>query len=155
MSKASSAIPSSKSGEALYREMRTNFDYSQILWTMQRYNREMTQDKANELLKAFLQWMSLTPANGKDDYVVMFQSPVEEAFHCFVLNTRLYETFCERFLGDFFHHDPLVDEEGPEVERLAWYTVNALEREFGDDLHMELREWRKQLESGQCKVACV
>ena len=155
MSAAVTPVRSGKFGKALYQEMRKDFDYSQIAWTMKRYNSEMSQSRADELLDAFLQWISLVPANGSDKFVVMFQSPVEEAFHSFVLNTRLYSEFCDRFLGVFFHHDPLVDESGPEVERLAWYTVEALEKEFGDALHPELREWRTWLEGENYKVACV
>jgi hypothetical protein len=155
MSQASQAVPSREFGKVLYGRMLKNFDYSQIVWTMKRYNSAMSDDKANALLDAFLQWFSLIPSNREDRYLVMFQSPVEEAFHSFVLNTRLYSEFCAKFLGQFFHHDPLVDESGPEVERLAWYTVRALENEFGNTLQRELKNWRVQLESGEYKVACV
>jgi hypothetical protein len=155
MSATATPLRAAKFGKALYQEMREHFDYSQITWTMKRYNAEMSQNWADELVDAFLQWVSLVPTNQADNFVVMFQSPIEEAFHSFVLNTRLYSEFCERFLGEFFHHDPLVDEAGPEVERLAWYTVEALEKEFGDELHPELRQWRTWLAGENYKVACV
>ena len=142
-------------GRALYQRMRNEFDYGPIAWTMLRYNAGMSQDRAQTLLDAFLQWASLIPANTENAYIVMFKTPVEEAFHSLVLNTRLYEEFCNRFFGFFFHHDPLTEETGPEVERLARYTVEALRKEFGDDLHPELREWQAELTAGTYTVACV
>lgn len=141
-------------GKPLYYEMKAEFDYSQITWTMLRYNEEMTEEEAERLLDAFLQWISLTPLYTGDRFITMFQTPVEEAFHCFVLNTRLYKEFCGRFLGFFFHHDPLVDEEGPEVEASARYTIELLEQSFGIDLSPELQEWRRQFDAGTYKVAC-
>lgn len=144
-----------KGGHALYDRMRTDFDYSQIVWTMLRYNDGVSRERAEALLDAFLQWVSLVPLNTPEAYVVMFKTPVEEAFHSFVLNTRLYDQFCNRFLGAFFHHDPLTEETGAEVEGLARYTVKLLEQEFGPSLHPELREWETQLSEGTYKVACV
>jgi hypothetical protein len=142
-------------GRELYRRMRREFDFSQIVWTMLRYNPEMTRERAEELLDAFLQWLALVPSNTENAYVVMFQTPVEEAFHSFVLNTRRYEEFCKRFLGFFFHHDPLIEESGPGVEKLARYTVETLRNEFGDELHPELRRWQAEFTAGTYKIACV
>ena len=144
-------------GKPLYEEMCRNFDFSQITWTMRRYNSEMTQERADELLDAFLQWISLAPLNSKekDQWVTMFKTDVEEAFHCFVLNTRLYNEFCEKFLGFFFHHDPLIEESGPEIEAAAAFTIDTLEFSFGDTLSPELKKWRKQFDDGSYEVACA
>ncbi|TMI99571.1 MAG: hypothetical protein E6G97_21890 [Alphaproteobacteria bacterium] len=142
-------------GKPLYDEMRNNFDYSQIVWTMSRYNDDMSEKRANDLLDAFLQWISLAPLNTRDRWITMFKTDVEEAFHCFVLNTRLYKQFCDKFLGFFFHHDPLVEESGPEIEAAAKFTVETLELCFGPDLNLELKDWRRQFDSGNYKVACA
>lgn len=141
-------------GKPLYHEMTKGFNYSQITWTMRRYNPDMTEDRADELLDAFLQWISLAPLNTKDRWITMFQTDVEEAFHCFVLNTRLYNDFCQEFLGFFFHHDPLVEESGPEIEAAALFTLSSLENSFGEALNPELQEWRRQFDAGDYKVAC-
>lgn len=141
-------------GKPLYDRMKSGFDYSQILWTMSRYNPAMSKDEAGRLLDAFLQWISIVPLNDANQFVTMFQTPVEEAFHCFVLNTRLYKQFCEQYLGFFFHHDPLVQEEGEEIARAARFTVEKLEEAFGEDLSPELKAWRVQFDSGNYKVAC-
>ena len=142
-------------GRPLYVQMRKDFDYAQIIWTIQRYNPEITRDRAESLLDAFLQWVSLVPLNRDGKFITMFQSPVEEAFHCFVLNTRLYASFCERFFGFFFHYDPLVEESGPEIEEAARFTLDTLESQFGDELHEELRQWRCDFDAGTYKVACA
>lgn len=144
-----------KHGMVLYEGMLSGFDYSQIIWTMRRYNPEMTEERANQLLDAFLQWISLAPLNTNNQWVTMFKTDVEEAFHCFVLNTRLYKKFCDKFLGFFFHHDPLVNESGPEIEAAARFTLENLEKSFGSELNPELREWRRQFEDGTYKVACA
>lgn len=142
-------------GQPLYQEMVEKFDFSQITWTMTRYNKAMRAEEANELLHAFLQWFALIPANRANDYVVMLETPVEEAFHAFVLNTELYQRFCDKFLGYFFHHTPLREESGPEIDRLVRYTVELLEQHYGDNLHPAFRQWREQLDTGTYTVACV
>jgi hypothetical protein len=142
-------------GKPLYDEMRSGFDYSQIIWTMRRYNEDMTETRAHELLDAFLQWISLAPLNTRERWITMFKTDVEEAFHCFVLNTRLYKEFCQQFLGFFFHHDPLVEEAGPEIEAAAKFTVETLEECFGPGLNPELKDWRRQFDAGDYKVACA
>ncbi|WP_421787909.1 hypothetical protein [Hyphobacterium sp.] len=144
-----------KFGKPLYDEMQIGFDYSQITWTMQRYNPEMSKERADELLDAFLQWISLSPMNTKDRWITMFKTDVEEAFHCFVLNTRLYKEFCARYLNFFFHHDPLIEESGPEIEEAARFTVESLEDTFGPSLNPELRRWRTLFDSGEYEVACA
>jgi hypothetical protein len=145
----------SKAGRVLYEEMVKDFDYSQINWTIRRYNNSISEADANQMIDAFLQWISLTPRNTREIYMVMFKTPVEEAFHNFVLNTRIYQVFCEKFLGYFFHHDPMVQETGPEVERIAKYTVEMLETNFGSDLNPLLKDWRRQFEDGTYHVACA
>jgi hypothetical protein len=144
-----------RAGRSLYEEMIKDFDYSQINWTIRRYNNSISETDANQMIDAFLQWISLTPFNTREIYMVMFKTPVEEAFHNFVLNTRIYQVFCQKFLGYFFHHDPMVQETGPEVERIAKYTVEMLEKTFGADLNPLLKEWRQQFDEGTYHVACA
>jgi len=152
---AATKIQMAVSARDLYDQMRRGFDFSPVIWTMRRYDTDMSEARATELLEAFLQWVSLVPSNTPTNYVVMFQTPVEEAFHAFVLNTRAYAAFCEQFMGFFFHHDPLTDEAGPEVEQFARYTVDRLKAEFGEQLHPELRRWEADFAAGTYRVACV
>lgn len=142
-------------GRELYTAMRNDFDYSVVEWTIRRYNSDTDLPTSRAMVDAFLQWASLAPLNREDQQITMFVSPVEEAFHSFVLNTRLYQEFCDRFLGFFFHHEPLTDGNGPEVEALARRTVSLLQQEFGNELHPLLRDWVCAFENGNYVVACV
>lgn len=155
MSVAVKPVSTYRHGRELYAAMKSEFDYSQITWTMLRYNEGMTQTEAERLLDAFLQWISLAPLNSKDRFITMFKTPVEEAFHNFVLNTRLYRQFCDQFLPFFFHHDPIVSEAREDVHEWAKYTVELMEAEFGDDLSPELTLWRTQFDNGTYHVACA
>jgi hypothetical protein len=85
----------------------------------------------------------------------MLKTPVEEAFHAFVLNTRQYKAFCERFLGYFFHHDPVTEERAPQMQNGIRYTVELLEKHYGESLLQPLCEWRHQLDDGSAQIACV
>jgi hypothetical protein len=144
-------------GQDLYKEMKSTFDYSQITWTINRYNKSISDEQAEELLSAFLQWISVVPAIeiGESNTFVMLETPIEEAFHSFVLNTKLYQKFCDQFLGFFFHHNPLKEETGAEIDAGVKYTVELLELQYGENLHPLLKEWRIMLNNGTYKVACV
>ena len=43
-------------GPELYKEMKSSFDYSQITWTINRYNKSISDSHAAALLDAFLQF---------------------------------------------------------------------------------------------------
>jgi hypothetical protein len=135
--------------------MLQEFDYSQIIWTMMRYDERQTKESSNLLLNSFLQWIALVPAIEAGNIYVMLKSPVEEAFHSFVLNTRHYDAFCEQFLGYFFHHDPVTEERAPQMQNGIRYTVELLEKHYGESLLQPLRDWRSQLDEGTAQIACV
>lgn len=143
-------------GSELYRMMKEDFDASPIIWTMRRYNSSLGADEAAARFEAFLQWVALVPSVPQDNWYVMLESPVEDAFHSFVLNTRQYDAFCEKFLGQFFHHDPMPDQVSPNVVyEAAAYTIGLLEDAYGPTLTPYLQDWRKQLTDGTFRVACV
>jgi|SRR5882724_10412408 len=150
-------VPSSctLAGRALYSRMLSEFDYSSVVWTITRYNENVQRDAAYGLVRAFLQWVSLTPVIEAGQMYVMLKTPVEEAFHSFVLNTRAYEAFCLKFLNSFFHHDPLFEENAEQTEDAIEYTVGRLEAEFGEELEPALKEWRVLLNEGRARAACV
>lgn len=152
---AQSIAATQRYGRELYEAMKSDFDFSQVTWTMLRYSDRLTQAEADRQLDAFLQWISLAPLNTKDRFITMFKTPVEEAFHSFVLNTRLYQKFCDQFLPFFFHHDPIVSEAKEDVHAWAKYTVELLESAFGEDLNPELKLWREQFDNNTYHVACA
>jgi hypothetical protein len=141
-------------GQELYGRMLQEFDYSQIVWTMMRYDARQTKEVSTLLVNSFLQWISLVPAI-EDGNIYVLKTPVEEAFHSFVLNTRHYNAFCQQFLGHFFHHDPVMEERAPQMQSGIRYTVELLEKHYGDSLLPPLKDWRSQLDSGTAQIACV
>jgi hypothetical protein len=142
-------------GPALFERMQTEFDFEPVIWTMMRYDEKQTRERATELLNSFLQWFSLIPLIEPGETYVMLKTPVEEAFHSFVLNTRAYKQFCDTFLGYFFHHDPITEERAPEMQGGIRYTVELLEKYYGESLLPPLRDWRRQLNDGSARIACV
>ncbi len=155
MSRTVTAVTCVSGGRELYCRMLSEFDYGPVVWTMTRYNEGMQKEEAFRLVKAFLQWVSLVPIVEASETYVMLKTPVEEAFHSFVLNTRAYEAFCSKFLGSFFHHDPLFEESAPQMNKAIEYTVRRLEQEYGDELEPALRDWRTLLNEGLARAACV
>lgn len=142
-------------GPQLFNRMLQEFDYGPIIWTMMRYDERQTEESSTSLLNSFLQWISLVPAIEPGNTYVMLKTPVEEAFHSFVLNTRHYGAFCEKFLGYFFHHDPVTEERAPQMVNGIRYTVELLERYYGESLLQPLRDWRGLLNEGTATIACV
>lgn len=53
---------------------------------------------------------------------------IDEVWHLFILNTRIYAAYCDRYLGGLIHHAPT---EGPETEAYA-RTLSLLSERFGD-----------------------
>jgi len=59
--------------------------------------------EAPQALREVLRFLDLCAANGQP----LTPSPrVDDAWHEFVLCTRLYRDFCEDHFGRFIHHDP-------------------------------------------------
>ena len=60
--------------------------------------------------------------------------PVDNMWHCFILSTREYENFCNRFFGRFMHHlpdafellPPSKEEFAADLEKFASYVFDHL-----------------------------
>lgn len=60
--------------------------------------------------------------------------PVDDMWHCFILNTREYEKFCHHYFGKFLHHIPDAMEDLPptkeelaiDLEKFASYVYDNL-----------------------------
>jgi hypothetical protein len=85
----------------------------------------------------------------------MLKTRVDDVFHAMILNTQFYQNFCERYFGFFIHHHPIGEEEvSGEIEAGVHYTVDLLEKTYGDALHPALHEWRNQIDKGVYVVSC-
>lgn len=141
-------------GSSLYGQMLEEFDFSAVLRTMNRMDSSLSSVDAEQLLKAYLQWVSVVPAAGPGNRIAMLDSPVETACHAFVLNTKLYQEFCDRYLGFFLHHEPFDGETAADTDSLAKLTLSLLDSHFGDRLSPVFGQWRSQVDGATYRLAC-
>ncbi|MCE9644022.1 hypothetical protein K8Q93_02150 [Candidatus Parcubacteria bacterium] len=114
-----------------------------------------SREEAENLVDAFLQWMSLVPAVRPPKVYVMLKTPVDDVFHAFLEHEGPYRDFCSRYLGFEVKHHPIKDPGGIDLPQSARFSVGLLERHFGAELHPILKDWRNQLD-GECyAVSCI
>ena len=140
-----------------YEKMR-KVDLSAVRGLMLRENPQLTNREVEESIEGMLQWLAghaSAPHNEKS-YVMLF-GPVDEAFHSFILNTRLYMRFCKEEVGFFIHHTPVEEELAAELvaDGSLEYTVNFLDEAFGEKLSPALRVWCEGVRSGKLGASAV
>jgi len=144
------------SGKTLYAAMKQGFDYRPILDTAVRES-GMTHEEAASCFDGLLQWLSVIPFARKAQPVQMIGS-IDRVWHAFVLHTKLYRTFCDRWFGRYIDHDPLdrLDEETSK-RQYARFTLATLRREFGEDVHPAFVDLSQQVTCcyGQCDDGLV
>ena len=138
-------------GRALFDSMRTAFEFGPVVETaVQHYGLERAT--AQNLFDGLLQWLSAIPFARPGQPIQMVES-VDRLWHAFVLNTKLYRAFCDRFFGRYIDHDPL-DRNLAELSKrqYARFTFTTLEAEFGDELHPAFRDLTQRVGCcfGQC-----
>ncbi len=139
------------SGKTLYHSMQHAFDYAPVLDTAVRES-GISREEAASLFDGLLQWLSVIPSARNGQPVQMVGS-IDQLWHAFVLNTKLYRTFCDRFFGRHIDHDPLdrFDQELSK-KQYARFTLATLRQEFGDDVHPAFVDLAQQVTCcyGQC-----
>lgn len=150
----SSAVASSESlrGRALRDQMRLAFDYSPVIETaVQHYG--LDRAAATACFEGLLQWLSAIPFARPGQPIQQVET-IDRLWHAFVLNTRLYRRFCDRFFGRYIDHDPL-DRDVAEMSKrqYARFTRVTLEAEFGAELHPAFRDLTQRIGCcfGQCE----
>ena len=146
-----------KSAREIYREMMS-FDITPARSLMKRENPNLSDDEVEHAMKGLLQWLAgHAAAPHNQQAYVMLLGPVDEAFHAFILNTRLYMRFCRDHVGFFIHHTPVETELAAKLEAdgSLHYTVDFLETEFGDTLSPQLRAWCDGVRSGELSATAV
>lgn len=90
---------------------------------------------------------------------------IDDLFHVFILNTRLYHEFCERVFGQYLHHSPADDDIKSENEGVAYIRLLIdYFRHFGEhpphdiwplsaELFGSVPEW--EMPRGECVAPCV
>lgn len=69
---------------------------------------EISWQKANELFSDLLAWLWLNAHRkqlGKPTWLFGPLLALDEIWHAFILHTREYTLFSEKYFGDYFHHD--------------------------------------------------
>jgi hypothetical protein len=86
----------------------------------------VTTERARRLLEEALRFLEV--AANSTDPVAPSQS-VDVAWHHFILFTRDYAAYCDRYLGRFIHHQPEMQGDG---DAAAYETTRAaIEATFG------------------------
>ncbi len=140
-----------------FLEMK-GFDLSQVFAFMIREGYAETMESASCQMDGALQWLAAHAVKCHDPVpYVMLSGNVDNAWHAFLLNTRVYLEFCEKHVGFFIHHMPM-DVESANVYVVQGgieYTVNHLREVFGDDLAPGLKRWVTNLDNGDIWITAV
>jgi len=100
-----------------------------------RYAREQhaSQEEAEEIFQETLKWLYLCGCGLREDVSCAMTPEIAKLdvmWHTFLMFTRDYADFCERYFGVFLHHVPNEDEEEAREEG-AEAVREQLERHFG------------------------
>jgi len=129
-------------------------DFTPVIRTMTS-DMGFTTEDARYQLDAFIQWFSCIPSVAPGVVYTMLKVPVDEVFHACVLNTAFYRSLTSEILGEFLDHTPIDNETVLALDEGVKYTVELLEKTYGEKLHPALAEWRRLLDSGTYVVSCV
>ena len=146
----------SSRGRPLWDQMRSAFDYSPVLETaVQHYG--LDRAAAADLFDGLLQWLSAIPFAQPGQPIQQVEA-IDRLWHAFVLNTKLYRRFCDRFFGRYIDHDPLDRQfEALSKKQYARFTLATLMAEFGAQLHPAFHDLTQRVGCcfGQCDDGMV
>lgn len=121
----------------LYEKMKTE-DFSAIIRTALLRSPKLDRQRAEELMDAFLQWVSCVPTLEEGQTHQMLRS-VDLLWEAFLLNSREYRAFCQKHVGFYVDHDAL-DVQEPEIDKVVYArdTLKRIRSAFGDSVNPEL-----------------
>ncbi|MCE3044441.1 hypothetical protein [Legionella sp. 16cNR16C] len=95
-------------------------------------NPSLSFQQCQQLWKDLLGWMWLTQYRKSLDKATYLFGPLlqlDDLWHFFILNTRDYCEFCERYWGEYFHHDMETPHEAHQLtaDELADFLEDAIE----------------------------
>lgn len=121
----------------LYQEMKRE-DFSRVIRTVCSRNPHLDNKRAHGLLDAFLQWISCVPLLEEGGTHQMIRS-IDMLWEAFILNSREYREFCNKYLGFYVDHDALdVQEPTALKEEYAKETLQRIRFVHGESLNPEL-----------------
>lgn len=149
--------PRKISAKECFDEMMLDANFGDVSGFMQRENPSLSDLACSEALKALIQWLAAHAVKPATQPIVMLHGPVDLAWHSFIMHTKLYENFCDDYVGYFIHHTPLNEQKADvyKVQGAVRDTVRYLQACFGNDLHPLLVEWVKSAENGDIPISAV
>jgi hypothetical protein len=100
---------------------------SEIIQQLVHRNGKSPED-AQSIFRDCLRFLFLAGTTGQ----TLSPPPViDEAWHCFILNTRAYSRFCEDYFGAFIHHSPTRQGERANNRPRLDNTLRLAKAEFG------------------------
>lgn len=121
------------------------FDCTPIISTALSENPKLEKQAAKEQMDALLQWFALVPEVENGRTLQMLRS-TDRLWHAFILNTRIYRDFCNRFMGFYVDHDP-IEAKNPKAEKREYadYTLRLLKKEFGEAINPHLTQLKEDV----------
>lgn len=140
----------------LYDHIMRSENFSHIKKAMIAERICKAEKRADELIKAWVQWFCAGATTITKSHVMMV-GPVDRTFHQIVLHTKWYFSFCYYLTGVYTHHDPLDEEQLAHIQdtNAILETINRIERAFGNDLSPDLKSWRRQYSQGKLVPSMV
>ena len=97
-------------------ELKTLYSYKNEA-VMRRYTQDfphatLSAENAFKELMKFM-WLSLKARSDRKSFscaIHQEMTEIDNMWHTFLLFTRDYQTFCNNYLGEFFHHIPLSNQ---------------------------------------------
>ncbi len=131
-------LPKKKSLSTLERILEYKNDFV-IDCFLKQYS--FTRDEAKDIFQETLKWLylcghSYTESNVPAPSIFGGTKIIDEMWHTFILCTKDYYDFCEKYIGKFIHHQPSTIYEKEELKRA--YLLNPQEQE--NKLDSEFRE---------------
>jgi hypothetical protein len=98
---------------------------------------EFSLPQSQQLFTDLLGWMWLTVYRKTSERHTYLFGPLldmDSLWHAFILHTRDYQLFCERYFGNYFHHDiePIGHEHELTPDQMANFLQDCFEF-LGDD----------------------
>ncbi len=117
-----------KSNKALLSALDCDEDIIIIEGFMERYS--VSRDEASEILQETKKWLWLASENIKEKnglrlFIDNSLLIIDEMWHNFILNTRIYQKFCNEKLNLFVHHEPT-----PASEKIVGFDSEEEKEKF-------------------------
>ena len=121
----------------LYDQMRKEVPRTKIAFLVSREHPDLDEKTVNDRIDALLQWLATIPVARAQRKGLQMVESIDVVWHAFILHTKEYGAFCQKFFGRFIHHMPPDEFDSDRMED-ASYTLATIRSQFGQQTHPEL-----------------